>query len=363
MVIARPLPSPQQAPFANDTDDAGRNAQPSWRKVVPPHQLAEMPPLPPEDLKSLADDIREHGIRNEVTIYRDEHGLFVLDGCNRLDAAELADRPIIKNGMLNLDAVPVRWVAGNIDLKKFVRAQNLLRRHLTAEQKRHWAEKLLKFDPSRSDRAIARDIGIDHKTLGAERRRLEACGEIPHTDTRTDGGGRQQPAHRPKAGNGVSRQCHGLSVNDHRDDDDGGQKHTEPASQAAAPTNDPIATIHKSLAALSGEALIEVLRPHIQRLGREGLCRVIPDKLKADLSDHVIGQALQTASLRSSFARDSTRRLHALLRCAEEPTTENTGKMIGAAKAILRDAQKHDITRSNILIAEGGAKTKKNKWK
>jgi hypothetical protein len=341
--------------LVNDTEDAGRNVQLSWRKVVPPHQLAELPPLPPEELKSLADDIREHGIRNEITIYRDEHSLFVLDGCNRLDAAELAGLSIIKEGALDLDVVPHRWVSGNTDLKKFVRAQNLLRRHLTAEQKHHWAGKLLKLDPSRSDRAIARDIGIDHKTLGAERRRLEARGEIPHTDTRIDGGGRQQPAHKPKAGNGVSRQSHAQNG------DDGNQKHTESVSQAAAPANDAFAAIHKSLAALSGEALIEVLRPHIQRLGREGLCRVIPGKLKADLSDHVIEQGLQTASLRSSFARDSTRRLHALLRCAEEPTTDNTGKMIGAAKAILRDAQKHDITRSNILIAEGGARMKKNK--
>jgi len=52
----------------------------------------------------------------------------------------------------------------------------------TTRRKREVAAKLLKLDASRSDRAIARDIGIDHKTVGDVRHELEANEEIPHSE-------------------------------------------------------------------------------------------------------------------------------------------------------------------------------------
>ena len=49
---------------------------------------------------------------------------------------------------------------------------NAHRRHLTLEQKRELITKLLKAHPSMSDRAIARQVGVDNKTVGSLRRKL-----------------------------------------------------------------------------------------------------------------------------------------------------------------------------------------------
>jgi hypothetical protein len=54
--------------------------------------------------------------------------------------------------------------------------------------------------PSKSDRQIAKFIGVDHKTVGKIRREAEARGEIPHVEKRTDTKGRSQPAKKPKPG-------------------------------------------------------------------------------------------------------------------------------------------------------------------
>jgi hypothetical protein len=44
----------------------------------------------PDELQKLADDIKQHGMQVPPVFFRDEHGLRLLDGRNRLDAAELA---------------------------------------------------------------------------------------------------------------------------------------------------------------------------------------------------------------------------------------------------------------------------------
>jgi hypothetical protein len=64
----------------------------------------------------------------------------------------------------------------------------------TTLKKREVATKLLKTDPSRSDRAIAKDMGIDHKTVADVRCGLEANGEIPHSEAPK---GRTGPKRKP----------------------------------------------------------------------------------------------------------------------------------------------------------------------
>jgi hypothetical protein len=58
--------------------------------------------------------------------------------------------------------------------------------------------KLLKADPQKSDRAIANQIGSDHKTVGAKRKLDEERGEIPQVRRRTDRKGRNQPSHKSR---------------------------------------------------------------------------------------------------------------------------------------------------------------------
>jgi hypothetical protein len=77
----------------------------------------------------------------------------------------------------------------------YVISKNIRRRHLTSEQRRELIEKLLRADPTKSDRQIARTVKADNKTVGAVRKRAEAREEIPHVSKRTDSKGRSQLAH------------------------------------------------------------------------------------------------------------------------------------------------------------------------
>jgi hypothetical protein len=81
---------------------------------------------------------------------------------------------------------------------------NINRRHLTAAQKSELIGKLLKADPTKSDRAVADVVEADHKTVGAKRAALAATGEIPQTDTPrvgVDGKIRKLPAKSAEARN------------------------------------------------------------------------------------------------------------------------------------------------------------------
>lgn len=53
---------------------------------------------------------------------------------------------------------------------------------------------MLKAQPERSDRAIAKTIGSDHKTVAAKREGLQRGGEIPHYQQRIGSDGKAQPA-------------------------------------------------------------------------------------------------------------------------------------------------------------------------
>jgi hypothetical protein len=63
--------------------------------------------------------------------------------------------------------------------------------------KRQVAAEAIAQHPDKSDRAIAGEIGVDHKTVGRARADLEDVGTIPHADTRIDTKGRQRPATKP----------------------------------------------------------------------------------------------------------------------------------------------------------------------
>lgn len=137
-----------------------------------PYQL--LPPLSGEEYAALRADIETHGVRVPVDV--DEHG-HVLDGHHRQQiAAELG---------INC---PVRVVAGLTEEEKrhHAVAVNAHRRQLTRAQRRDLVVAELERDPARSDRAIGRIVGVDHKTVGAIRR---GGWGIPHPEepgTETD---------------------------------------------------------------------------------------------------------------------------------------------------------------------------------
>jgi hypothetical protein len=75
---------------------------------------------------------------------------------------------------------------------------NLARRHLTQQQRRDLIAADLKDRPERSNRRVAADLGVDHKTVGAVRDNLEAGGEIPQLKNTVGSTGKSYPAKRPK---------------------------------------------------------------------------------------------------------------------------------------------------------------------
>jgi len=120
-------------------------------------------------LHELAADIKVNGLQIPILLYQDK----IIDGRNRYLACTLAS---VTPRFETLDAKD--------DAAALVRviSLNLHRRHLTSEQKRDIIGRLVKADPTRSDRQVAADVKVDHKTVGAVRQGMEQRGEIPHVD-------------------------------------------------------------------------------------------------------------------------------------------------------------------------------------
>src|SRR5262249_54465574 len=123
---------------------------PSWRDVLPIHPAAEMFPLmSPDELRALGEDISKNKLRVQVTVVlpdrsqpRDRSrrsdaiwwGAELLDGRNRLDAAEMVGIQVVgEDGHLLSDIVRFYWSDG-IDPYAYVVSANIHRRHLTVEQ-------------------------------------------------------------------------------------------------------------------------------------------------------------------------------------------------------------------------------------
>lgn len=69
---------------------------------------------------------------------------------------------------------------------------------LRSKERRRAAKELLRLFLGRSNRWIAEDLGVDHKTVAAIRSDLEAGGEIPHLKILTGSDGKQYPCTCPK---------------------------------------------------------------------------------------------------------------------------------------------------------------------
>jgi phage N-6-adenine-methyltransferase len=145
-----------------------------------------LPTLAHDDYAALKADIAERGVM--VAVEYDEEGN-VIDGHHRIRICEelgISDWPRI-----------VRSYADDAAKRTQARRLNLARRHLDQAARRALIEDELRDRPERSDRQVAAELGVDHKTVGATRERLEHRGEIPHHETRVGRDGVEQPARKP----------------------------------------------------------------------------------------------------------------------------------------------------------------------
>jgi hypothetical protein len=147
------------------------------------HEFANyFPMIGDDELNELAEDIRKHGLLEKITLFKGK----ILDGRNRYKAAKAAG-VVLKN-------YDFKQLSEHRNPEEFVISANIRRRHLTTAQKRSLLAKLIAANPAASDRSIGEVANVSHHTVGDVRSELEGCGQIAHTETRTDSAGRQQPA-------------------------------------------------------------------------------------------------------------------------------------------------------------------------
>lgn len=141
-----------------------------------------MPNLSAEEYAELKADIQLRGVM--VPIEFDEKGN-VLDGHHRLQIC----------GELGITDYPKVIRAGMTEQEKYTHARklNMARRHLTQEQKRGLVREQLKETPEKSDRQIAKDLGVHHTTVSTQRARLESTNQVANLATSTGSDGKTYP--------------------------------------------------------------------------------------------------------------------------------------------------------------------------
>jgi len=128
----------------------------------------------------------------------------LLDGRNRLDAMEAAG--LLANGykttnietMLEYWRVPATLVQPPTDPRAYVLSANIRRRHLPPEDKDRLIAELIKLNPTRSSRQIAKDAGVSHTKVSEERKKLEQSGDVATGLHVVDTKGRKQPTGRQR---------------------------------------------------------------------------------------------------------------------------------------------------------------------
>ena len=148
-----------------------------------------MPPLADDDFAALKEDIKANGLLIPVEV--DEDGN-VLDGHHRV-------RACTELGIEWRGTWKVREGLTEAEKRRHALTLNIRRRHLTGEQKRELVAQQLVDAPERSDRSIAKDVGVSDHTVNAVRKKMVATAQIAQLDKTVGKDGKERPASKPKA--------------------------------------------------------------------------------------------------------------------------------------------------------------------
>jgi ParB-like chromosome segregation protein Spo0J len=164
------------------------------------HPLADIFPLMEgEEFDALVADIKANGLREKIDLYQGK----IVDGRNRYRALRQLgidpdDRYFRK--AIYTNSIGSNGPYNNDDkVTAYVISKNIHRRHLTAEQKRELIAKLVKAQPEKSNRQIAKVAKASPTFVGKIRAEKEATGDVSTVDTRIDTKGRKQPAKKTRA--------------------------------------------------------------------------------------------------------------------------------------------------------------------
>ncbi len=165
---------------------------------APPESLAESLPaihpvankLPSPDARSYKqtkEDIKKHGLKVAITRYQGR----IIDGRTRQQICmELGIEP---------KYIDLEGDLSDEQLEALSRSLNVHRRHLSRGQKAMLISAELAADPELSDRAVAKKVGVSHRTVAAKRREQEAVGQLPTSPKRTGKDGKKYKAPPAKA--------------------------------------------------------------------------------------------------------------------------------------------------------------------
>lgn len=145
-------------------------------------------PISREDRERLRESIQSEGVRDPIRAYREGKRFLILSGFNRWEIAS----------ELELETIPLEVIETD-DREGYAIEDNLARRHLDSKKKGELVEYLLRKNPAKSNRQIAKEAGVDPQTVAPRRSRLESGGEIPHLKERIGSDGKQQKAQKQKA--------------------------------------------------------------------------------------------------------------------------------------------------------------------
>jgi site-specific DNA-methyltransferase (adenine-specific)/site-specific DNA-methyltransferase (cytosine-N4-specific) len=162
---------------------------PKTQKLRDEAKYRILPPLDPETYAGLRANIAVNGV--QVPVVRDERG-YILDGFARVKIA--------KELGYECPSVTVRGLTEQ-EKRSQVRALNLARRHLDYAARRQVIADEIKENPDRSNRWIAKSLGVDHKAVARVRMPMGATGAVPQLGYTLGADGKYRPATR---GNGVA---------------------------------------------------------------------------------------------------------------------------------------------------------------
>lgn len=149
------------------------------------HPAADLfPMMTVDELDSLADNIRDHGLIEPVWLYDDpDMGKVVLDGRNRLRACEMAG------------VQPATRMYNGDDPIGFAISQNLTRRHLTAGQKAAVANDSLPLYEAEARRKMAEAAAAEQRRRAEQQ--AKAAAADPNRHYEQGGADRPHPAPDP----------------------------------------------------------------------------------------------------------------------------------------------------------------------
>jgi hypothetical protein len=176
--------------FLDRTGDKPSGELRGWRDHLPVHPAANLFPLMSEpELRELGEDIKVNGLRYPIAFYDDK----LLDGRNRLDAMELVGiRWDWSGDYVTRYGVLIQCLKKDTDPYDLVLSLNINRRHLTEEDRRDLIAKIIKAKPEASDRAIAKKVKRDHKTVAKVRKKMESTGEVSPVEKRVGADGKKR---------------------------------------------------------------------------------------------------------------------------------------------------------------------------